>query len=218
MDAVNKIRDDWANNQKNKTRAIEDRPWGWQWGGETVFKQVAALGIGDYLESPVLDVGCGGGKWEKWLIDNYGMKVTGVDVHEQSIKESRAYEPRATYKVVDGETLPFEAGSFGTVFIFDVLLHLPSPLVTNYFIEAYRVARHSLILSLPDMGTGFGGKKYLQTVQRKVWHRLYEYGYMNYYTRGQVARMLNLAGWENVKLLGHIGARGNRDMVLAAVK
>ena len=219
MNTITKIRDDWDKNQKAKTRAVEGQPWGWQWGGEAVFKQIHNLGIADYIQGPVLDVGCGGGKWEKWMIENYKVVITGVDVHEQALIESKEYEPRATYQLVDGEGLEaFGDNTFGTVFIFDVLLHLPCPLVVRYFQEAYRVATKSLIISLPDMGTVFGGKKFLKAVERKVWNRLYEYGYMSYYTQGQVARMMNLAGWKTVKLLGHIGARGNRDMVVVAIK
>lgn len=217
-DVAKKIRNDWSENQAARTNAIEGKPWGWQWGGELVFKQVAELGLENWMQSPILDVGCGGGKWEKWLIDGFGYEVTGVDVHEQSIQECREYEPRATYQLIDGETLPFSAGSFGTVFIFDVLLHLPGFLVTNYFREAYKVASRSLVISLPDMGTEFGGKKYLQGVRNKVWRRTFEYGYMSYYIFPQVERMMKLAGWPTVKLLGHIGARGDRDMVIAAVK
>lgn len=219
MNIVDKIKADWAENQRARTRAKEGKVWGWQWGGETLFKQVHELGLMDYIHDPVLDVGCGGGKWEKWLIDNYGCSVTGVDVHEQALKESREYEPRAHYQLIDGEGLKcFGDNTFGTVFIMDVLQHLPCPLVTRYFQEACRVATDSLVVSLPDMGTGFGGKKFMKAVERRVWRKLYDYGYMDYYTRGQVARMMNLAGWENVKLLGHIGARGNRDMVVAGVK
>ena len=51
-----------------------------------------------------------------------------------------------------------------------------------------------------------------------MWRRTFEYGYMSYYIFPQVERMMKLAGWPTVKLLGHIGARGDRDMVIAAVK
>ena len=124
MDALKKIKDDWSRHQHAKTRAIADRPWGWQWGGGLVFKQVADLNIGKFLHSPVLDIGCGGGKWEKWLIDNYSVSITGADVHNEAITESQEYEPRASYVLINGEDLSqFDAGSFGTVFIFDTLLH-----------------------------------------------------------------------------------------------
>jgi SAM-dependent methyltransferase len=217
VDVVSKIAGDWELNQQVGTRAVEGKPWGWQWGGQQIFNQVAALGLEAFLHSPVLDVGCGGGKWEKWLIDNYQMEVWAIDVQQAAIDQSKKYEPRARYQLCDGESIPHGDLSFGTVFIFDTLLHLPPFLVAKYFLEANRVATDTIVISLPDMGTEFGGQKFMQGVVRKVWRKLYEYGYMNYYTFGQVKRMLELAGWEAI-LLGHIGALSDRDMVVVGTK
>lgn len=221
MSVVKKIRNDWAAGHKARTGAVEGKPWGWQWGGRTVYQQVCDMGIADYLHSPVLDVGCGGGKWEKWFIDDFRLSVTGVDVHEEALKEAREYEPRAHYQLINGEDFTgFGSRTFNTVFIFDVLLHLPAPLVMKYFQEAHRVSSKNLIISLPDMGAKKGGERFLESVKRRPWREpnLFFYGYMSYYTRGQVARMMNLAGWQNIKLLGHIGARGDRDMVVVGYK
>ena len=218
MNVVQQIRDDWKANQAERTNAIDGKPWGWQWGGNRLFRQVEELHISQYLLSPLLDVGCGGGKWEKWLVD-HGIATTGVDVHRVAIEDAHRYEPRASYRLIEGEGLEeFRNSSFRTVFIFDVLLHLPQTLVLRYFEEARRVATDTLVFSLPDMGTGFGGKKMQEMVRLKAWRQPYKYGYMSYYTFPQVERMLQLAGWRRVLLLGHVGSKGDRDMVVACLK
>ena len=218
MNIVDQIRRDWETHQQRGTHAIPGQPWGYQWGGATIFEQMEAYNVSQYLTSPVLDVGCGGGKWSKWLIDTWGLEVIGIDVHPVAIQQSQAYEPRATYKLTDGESLPFGDGEVGSVFIFDVLLHLPMPLVERYFQEAHRVARHSLLFVLPDMDTERGAAMFMQAVRAKVWQVPFTYGYMTYYTRGQVEAMLRLAGWEEWQFLGHVGVAEPREMLYVAYK
>ncbi len=216
--ALTQIRNDWSKNQQAKTRAIPGKPWGWQWGAEGIFNQVRKLKAFDHIFNPVLDVGCGGGKWDKWLFKSPKVKtVYAIDVHQTAITETKKYEPRAIVSLCNGTTFEFADQSVGTVFILDVLLHLPQTLVQQYFNEAYRVAQKTLVINIPDMATPIGKMMYLSAVQSHVWDRVFSYGYMSYYHREQIECMMRHAGWKPL-FLGHTGARGPRDMVYVGLK
>jgi len=218
---VDGIRTDWEHNQRIRTRAKEGKVWGWQWGGEKTFEQVASLGIKDYIKGKVLEIGCGGGKWTKHLLDSYDVDaITAIDVHTVAIEETRAYEPRARVLLSNGETLDFPDSSFDTVFCFDVLLHLPPPLVGQYMAEAYRVAKKGgrFVSVLPDMASPLGRPRWKRQVQNKLWRRMYTYGFMTFYTWDMIYTMMDLAGWPKIQALGHIGAVDDRDLVFMGSK
>ena len=101
MNALNKIANDWEGHQATRTNAIDGKPWGWQWGGAGLFKRMREILRPEYIRGPVLDIGCGGGKWEKWFIDTFGVEVIGGDVHRTAVDDARAYEPRATYVILE---------------------------------------------------------------------------------------------------------------------
>lgn len=65
----------------------------------------------------VLDVGCGSGRWLRWLLE-LGARpadLVGVDVSDAGFAEAHAIHPGQQLRVTDGEHLPFEDGSFDLV-------------------------------------------------------------------------------------------------------
>lgn len=218
MRAREKIIQDWDKHTGLGTNAVSGKPWGYQWGGETIFKQVEELGVWDNVESPVLEVACGGGKWTKIML-GMGYEVTAIDTSANALAKAREYigdHPNLTLAPCDGAHLKFKRGSFGTVFIFDLLLHLPHCLVMQYFMEAKKVAKRSLVFNLPDLETDLGMAMFKQQVAAGQWDNLFGYGFMNYWTSGMIKVMLGAAGWQRMNVLGWVGARSIRDIMVVA--
>ena len=208
---VDRLRDDWESHQKDGgENDTPGKPWGWQWAGGKIVSQVMAL-VGDRLRGRVLEIGCGGGKWTKALCD-IASHVCAIDVHETAIKESSEYEPRAEYKLSDGESIPYKKNSFEAVFSWDVFLHLPMPLVLQYLIESRRVAR-SVIFALPDPNTVRGKYMLRESLRSKPWRDPFRYGYMTYYVPEQVLSLMSLAGWGKVTAGQYAGVPEKRDMI-----
>lgn len=71
----------------------------------------------------VLDVGCGIGKTDGFLFPNLG-SLSGVDVSSASIECARRENPQVHYETYDGQTIPFEDGSFDAAFLICVMHHV----------------------------------------------------------------------------------------------
>jgi len=103
-------------------------PWYKQWFGTRYYKLLyghrdeddarawaemivlrAALVPGNAL----LDIGCGRGRHAGWFAQN-GLRVTGIDISEESIHEARAVAPGAEFHVHDMRE-PFVRGAFDAV-------------------------------------------------------------------------------------------------------
>jgi SAM-dependent methyltransferase len=78
----------------------------------------------DLSTARVLDVGCGTGGADRMLRPLVGSLV-GTDVSAEMVAEARSVNSDVDHVVYDGETLPFEAGSFDLSFAFNVLHHVP---------------------------------------------------------------------------------------------
>jgi SAM-dependent methyltransferase len=215
METLEKIKSDWEKYQRNgRENADPGKPWGWQWGSDKIVKQVMAM-VGGYIYPPVVEIGCGGGKWTKALCDLAG-DVIATDVHEVALKESAEYEPRARYKLSDGETIPVKKKSVSTVFTWDVLLHLPPTLVLRYFREARRVAKCTFVFALPNLMTERGGFMFADAALHRSWRDVESYGYMHYYTPQHIEQMLTIAGWKEWAFAGNAGTPEARDAVYVA--
>jgi SAM-dependent methyltransferase len=94
--------------------------------------------------TPVLDVGCGGGRHLLWL-ERHGFAAYGTDRAGDGLARSRALlagERRAVrVAVADIRALPFARGSFGAVIAHHVLYHGTAADVRRAIVEAGRVLR-----------------------------------------------------------------------------
>jgi SAM-dependent methyltransferase len=87
-----------------------------------------------------LDIGCGIGGTDRYLIDKV-RRLHGVDVPDEVVDRARANVPGAVYSSYDGRRLPFADGSFDLAFTINVMHHVPPsqwPLFTR---EMARVLR-----------------------------------------------------------------------------
>ncbi len=80
--------------------------------------------IGETQTLRVLDVGCGVGLTESFLVGRCA-EVHGVDVSAASVRRAQHDHPKARFQTFDGQRLPFEDRHFDLVFAINVMHHVP---------------------------------------------------------------------------------------------
>ena len=81
--------------------------------------------ISKYLSGHWLDFGCADGGYDEEMLARGLEAVTGVDVEESRIAESKRRNlPNARYTEFDGHTLPFADGTFDGTFMNEVFEHV----------------------------------------------------------------------------------------------
>jgi ubiquinone/menaquinone biosynthesis C-methylase UbiE len=97
-----------------------------------------------------LDAGCGEGFVARQVIRAVpGIALTGCDVSEAALAIAARANPEATFVPGSVISLPFPDKSFDVVGCFEVLEHLPGDLPRRALAELSRVARRSVVLSVP---------------------------------------------------------------------
>jgi ubiquinone/menaquinone biosynthesis C-methylase UbiE len=91
----------------------------------------------------MIDIGCGAGNIILHLDNQYNINVTGIDMHEESVKQLEEKNIQA-YKN-DARNLEFSDNSFDWSLIANVLHHIPNP--ADAIREALRVANYGVIIS-----------------------------------------------------------------------
>ncbi len=97
-----------------------------------------------YAGLSVLDLGCGFGAYGGALNES-GRQCFGCDINLSYLREAVTHGLPAVN--VDS-VLPFGAGSFDTVLMFEVLEHVLSP--DRILSEAFRVARKNVLITVPN--------------------------------------------------------------------
>ena len=102
----------------------------------------------------ILEVGCGGGYFLKWLEQQYN--IVGMDISSEALKLAK-WKTNARLILGDAQNLPFESRSFSAVIAFDLIEHLEKP--EEFLAEAYRMlcVPGFLIISTPNPES-FGNK------------------------------------------------------------
>ena len=156
------------------------------------------------MEHPILDIGCGDGLFAKLLFER--PVDAGIDLsisHLTKARESGAY---VDLRVADATELPFEDGSFATVFSNCVLEHIPD--VDAVCREASRVLRPGgqFVFTVPT--EHFGDFLFFPTVFKAIglpgladrYVAALNHVFAHYHTQGirQWRRRLEAAGLELV--------------------
>lgn len=104
--------------------------------------------------SILLDYGCGQGAYVNYF-NSEGIKCIGVDLFEypswETISSKLGVGKDSIFLRIRDAELPFNDNEFDVVFSFEVLEHCPDPEKTLR--ELKRVAKSSIILSVPDCNT-----------------------------------------------------------------
>lgn len=90
----------------------------------TLLRELAAEELGPTPSLAVLDVGCGTGAMEPFLLPAF-RRLIASDVALQPLRRARHHAPGARYVLAGGERLPFRRGAFDLALIVCVLHHVP---------------------------------------------------------------------------------------------
>lgn len=120
----------------------------------------------------VLDVGCGVGPYVHRL-GGMGHECVGVDLNRSAVRWAQTMG--RDVRCVSAYDLPFPDRSFDSVILVECLEHLDD--VTKALSEAARVADHSVVVTVPDVGA----LSLLSKVQVVPWHIL-ESSHINFFT------------------------------------
>jgi SAM-dependent methyltransferase len=140
---------------------------------------------GDVRGQRILNVDCYNGWFERAMVERRCQEVIGIDIADQHLVAAQGQVPGATFVKASALALPFAAGVFDLVTLFDVIEHLPKGTEWRALSEAGRGLRDdgSLIVSVPNRGV-------LSNVLDPAWwligHR--------HYTPGQIVEMLKQEG------------------------
>lgn len=96
--------------------------------------------FGSPRNAVVLDVGCGIGLTDAYLVDDFAA-VHGVDISEKEIERARNTNPSATYTSYDGLQTPYPDDMFEIVFAINVFHHVPPENRAALMCEMARVTK-----------------------------------------------------------------------------
>jgi SAM-dependent methyltransferase len=96
--------------------------------------------VGKPADMAVLDIGCGVGVVEAFLVPTF-RQVHGVDVAGEAVAHAASDHPRANFSVHDGSVLPFADDTFDVAFAACVLHHIDRPERAAFVAEMQRVIR-----------------------------------------------------------------------------
>jgi SAM-dependent methyltransferase len=105
--------------------------------------------VGEPAGLEVLDVGCGAGATDSYLLPRVG-RIVGVDVSTEMLELAAAANPGATYEESSGETIPFDDNSFDFSFAVCVAHHVPPASREKFMRELVRVTRPSGVVAVAE--------------------------------------------------------------------
>jgi len=108
-DTYNRIAEDWHNDHRDDN---------WWAGGTDAFTPLIKPG------GLVLDVGCGGGRKSRYLVEK-GFRVVGVDFSEKMIEIAKREVPSGEFHALDLRDAKTLGRMFDGIFMQAVLLHVP---------------------------------------------------------------------------------------------
>ena len=102
----------------------------------------------------VLDIGCWIGWYEKFMTEKGCKFIVGIDLDRGALRKAKkgVSADKCAFVCASANTLPFKAGSFDAISLFDVLEHLPEGSEFSFFSEVNRIleANGLLMVSVPN--------------------------------------------------------------------
>jgi SAM-dependent methyltransferase len=168
----------------------DPEPWAWE------RRRALLLGATAPGER-VLDLGCGAGRFVAALRDA-GADPVGVELAEAALERARRNAPGAELRLVEPDgSLPLEHGTVDLVWCSEVLEHVAD--TEHLLLEARRVLRPRgrLLLTVPFHGRV---KAALIGLLRFDEHFDPTGQHLRFYTRSSLARTLDRAGFDGVRI------------------
>jgi SAM-dependent methyltransferase len=105
-----------------------------------VLQSLCRRSVGDLASLSVLDVGCGIGTTDRFLVSAVA-ELHGVDISEEMVAVAHENVSRAEFEWYDGEKLPYPDETFDVSIAICVLHHVPAALQTAFTAEMRRVTK-----------------------------------------------------------------------------
>lgn len=96
--------------------------------------------IGSLSGKYVLDIGCGAGRWSRYMSDR-GAKVTGIDISDELLNNNKITMPEIEFVNMSACKMKFENGKFDLVISVTVLQHMPYGIQEEAIKEICRVLK-----------------------------------------------------------------------------
>ena len=113
---------------------------------QLILKLARRLGS-DISRLNVLDLGCGNGLTDRYLINEFQM-LSGIDVAPEAVEKARILNPTVDYKVYNGSKLPYHDNTFDVVFIICVMHHLMIIQRSDFISETKRVLKEGGLIMI----------------------------------------------------------------------
>jgi cyclopropane fatty-acyl-phospholipid synthase-like methyltransferase len=151
-------------------------------------------------DSVVLDIGCGGGRVEKFLADHV-KEIHGIDMSPKAVKISRKFvdKPNAFFHAVTNNKLDlFKDETFDFVFEIAAFHHMPREDAYNYFVEIFRTLKKGGVFfsTFNDITADFNYNYF-------AYHALlndYTVNRMRFYTEEEIKFLLEKVGFRDVEI------------------
>ncbi len=154
---------------------------------------------GTTLKQPVLDLGCGDGKFTKLMF--MGQMDYGLDISKDAIEKSREVNAYKNYIVSDAHKIPLPNGSVQTVFSNSVFEHIPN--LTSVLSEISRILKPRGVLIFTThspLSKQFYGVKLLKKLRLNGLAKIYESTFCRML---QLNTLWSLETWErNLQAVG----------------
>ena len=112
----------------------------------------------------LLDIGCGIGGPARYFADEFGCRVTGIDLTEEYIAVAQmltarfGIEDRVDFECANALDLPFEDGSFDVVWCLNVTMNIADR--AGLYAELHRVLAPGGRFAASELGAGPAGDPY----------------------------------------------------------
>lgn len=165
-----------------------------------MFVRSELIGLLPKLHGKVLDVGCGGGKTMRYLIDSGVPDVTGIEFSETALRMAREDHLNVIRLDLEKDPFPFDRSTFDFIIFADILEHLTDP--WKMLRQAREILKDDgiMLISIPNM-------KNYKIMKLLLIHDRWEYAdagildktHLRFFTKNEAEKLVNTAGLEIIE-------------------
>jgi SAM-dependent methyltransferase len=141
----------------------------------------------------VLDVGCGTGQLLV-AARSSATSLVGIDIDTDALAVARRALPDATLLAGSVDELPFEAGTFDTIFFCDVIEHLNNPVAPLATLRQLLAGGGLLVVTTPNANA------LMRVLLRDGWFGLSDEGHILFFTAFTLGHVLRKTGFRSVSV------------------
>ena len=145
------------------------------WHGRR-FKEL--LSLINFVEGPVLDVGCHSGTFTSKILTKIGsQEIYGIDISKEAIKLAQKRLPHGHFQTGNAEKLPYRENFFAAAFCLEMLEHVDNPIAVLAEIERVLKKGAYLYILVPSESKLFKFVWFLWTMYYSHWRHAHVQSY-----------------------------------------